>query len=142
MAAFQEGTCIVLARVFSSSTNCSLLFKAHACAGEMSRGRFPQIHWLRGKILLKGRLFYQLVALTLWLCCLCERSTIILVEIFSDMCCLRIVHPGTVRQTQWLDPFNQDRRRDRWLREEDMLKRWVNLNFSCLSASQEDLYIS
>ena len=36
------------------------------------------------------------------------------------------MYPGTVRQTQWLDPFNRDRRCDRrWLREEDMLKRWV-----------------
>ena len=27
------------------------------------------------------------------------------------------MHPGTVRQIQWLDPFNRDRRRDyRWLR--------------------------
>ncbi|CAH3192066.1 unnamed protein product [Porites evermanni] len=34
------------------------------------------------------------------------------------------MYPGTVRQTQWLDPFNRDRRCDRrWLREEDMLKR-------------------
>ena len=32
------------------------------------------------------------------------------------------MHPGTVRQTQWLDPFNRDRRHDCWLREEDMLK--------------------
>ena len=25
---------------------------------------------------------------------------------FSDMCCLEDNAPGTVRQTQWLDPFN------------------------------------
>ena len=35
------------------------------------------------------------------------------------------MHPGTVRLRQWLDPFYQDRHCDRWLREEDMLKRWV-----------------
>ena len=29
---------------------------------------------------------------------------------------LRIMHPGTVRQTQSLDPFNRDGRCDRWLR--------------------------
>ena len=40
------------------------------------------------------------------------------------------MYPGTVRQTQWLDPFNRDRRCDRrWLREEDMLKRWVMFTF-------------
>ena len=39
------------------------------------------------------------------------------------------MYPGTVRQTQWLDPFNRDRRCDRWLREEDMLKRWVIFTF-------------
>ena len=50
-----------------------------------------------------------------------------LVEMFSDMCCL-----GTVRQTQGLDPFNLDWRCDRWLREEDMLKRWVIITFLCL----------
>ena len=43
-----------------------------------------------------------------------------------------IMHPGTVRQTQWLDPFNRDRRCDRRLREEDMLKRWVIFTFLCL----------
>ena len=43
------------------------------------------------------------------------------------------MHPGTVRQTRWLDPFNRDRRCDRWLREEDMLKRWVTqFHFLCL----------
>ena len=40
-----------------------------------------------------------------------------------------IMHPGTVRQTQWLDPFNRDKRCDRWLREEAMLKRWVIFTF-------------
>ena len=33
------------------------------------------------------------------------------------------MYPGTVRQTEWLDPFNRDRRCDRWLREEYMLKK-------------------
>ena len=32
------------------------------------------------------------------------------------------MHPETVKQTQWLDPFNRDRRCDHWLREEDKLK--------------------
>ena len=35
------------------------------------------------------------------------------------------MHSGNVRQTQWLDPFNRDRRCDRWLQEEDMLKWWI-----------------
>ena len=34
----------------------------------------------------KRQLFCQLVALTLLFCCLCERLTIILVEMFSNMC--------------------------------------------------------
>ena len=39
------------------------------------------------------------------------------------------MHPASVRQTQWLNPFNRDRRWDHWLREEDMLKRWVIFTF-------------
>ena len=39
------------------------------------------------------------------------------------------MYPVTVKQTQWLDPFNRDRRCDRWLREEDMLKGWVLFTF-------------
>ena len=39
------------------------------------------------------------------------------------------MHPGTVRQTQWRDPFNRDRRCDRWLREE---KKVGNFHFLCL----------
>ena len=39
------------------------------------------------------------------------------------------MYPRTVRQTQWLDLFNPDRRRDRWLPEEDMLKRWEIFTF-------------
>ena len=45
------------------------------------------------------------------------------------------MQPGTVRQTQWLDPFNGDRRCDRWSREEDMLKnskKVGNFHFLCL----------
>ena len=54
---------------------------------------FWQIHWLRGKIPLTccqehKAAFCQSAALTLWFCCLYERSTIILVEMFSAMCCL------------------------------------------------------
>ena len=48
---------------------------------------------------------------------------------------LTIMYPGTVRQTQSLDSFNRDRRCDRWLREEDMLKnskKVGNFHFSCL----------
>ena len=55
---------------------------------------FRQSHWLRGKIPAKhcqderknGRFFLSVVVL--WFCCHCESSKIILVEIFSDMCCL------------------------------------------------------
>ena len=41
------------------------------------------------------------------------------------------MHPRTVRQTQWLDPFNRDPRCAcvRWLREEDMLKQEGNFHF-------------
>ena len=39
------------------------------------------------------------------------------------------MYPGTVRQTQWLDPFSRDRRCDRWFREDDMLKRLVIFTF-------------
>ena len=54
---------------------------------------FRQFHWLRGKISLtccreQQAGFCQSVALTLWFCCLYERSTIMFVEMFSDMCCL------------------------------------------------------
>ena len=56
---------------------------------------FRQSHWLRGKIPAKhcqderrnGRSFFLSVVVLLF-CCHCERSKIILVEIFSDMCCL------------------------------------------------------
>ena len=41
-----------------------------------------------------------------------------------------IMYPGTVRQTQWPNPFNRDRRCDRWLREEDM--KVGNVHFLCL----------
>ena len=42
------------------------------------------------------------------------------------------MYPGTVRQTHWLDPFNRDadRRYDRWMQGEDMLKRWVMFSAS------------
>ena len=51
------------------------------------------------------------------------------------------MHPETVRQTQWLDPFNRDRRCDRWLREEDRLERCV-ISLFMFSASHENLYSS
>ena len=37
---FQEETGIVLVLVFPSSSNPPLVFKAHACAGGLSRDRF------------------------------------------------------------------------------------------------------
>ena len=46
-----------LALLFSSTTNRSLPFKAHACTGEISRGRFQAISLARGKIPLKKHLF-------------------------------------------------------------------------------------
>ena len=42
------------------------------------------------------------------------------------------MHPGTVRQTQWLEPLARvarDRRCDRWLREEHVPKRRVIFTF-------------
>ena len=47
------------------------------------------------------------------------------------------MHPGTVRQTQWLDPFNGDRRCHPWLREQDMPKKWVIFTFSVKCKSRE-----
>ena len=52
-----------------------------------------QFHWLRGKISLtrcreQQAVFGQSVALTLWFSCLYEKSTIMLIEMFSGMCCL------------------------------------------------------
>ena len=49
----------------------------------------------------------------------------------------RIMYPGTVRQTQWLDPFNGDRRCDRCLREEKNAKKVGNFHFLCLYKSRE-----
>ena len=46
-----------LALVFSSTTNRSLPFKAHACTGEISGGRFQANSFSRGKIPLKRQLF-------------------------------------------------------------------------------------
>ena len=78
---------------FSLSTNWHLLFKVHECTGEISRGRFEanslsKFPWNVVKMKEEKAAFLSVVELTLWLCCLCEKSTIILVEIFSDMCCL------------------------------------------------------
>ena len=43
------------------------------------------------------------------------------------------MHPGSVRQTQSLDPFNRDGRCYRWLREgrhaKKTVKRWVIFTF-------------
>ena len=91
---FQEETGIVLGLVFPSSSNRPLVLKAHACTGALSRDRFPtnslaqrQNHFeMLSRT--RGSFFCRSVALTLWFCCLYERSTIILVEMFSDMCCL------------------------------------------------------
>ena len=54
---------------------------------------FRQIHWPRSKISLtrcreQKAAFLSVGRLTLWSFGLCERSTIILVEMFSEMCCL------------------------------------------------------
>ena len=46
-----------LALVFSSTTDRSLPFKAHACTGEISGGRFQANSFSRGKISLKRQLF-------------------------------------------------------------------------------------
>ena len=81
-----------LGLLFPSSSNRPLVFKAHACTGGLSRGRFPanslakrQNH-LEMLLRTKGSLFCRSFALTLWFCSPYERSTIILVEMFSDMC--------------------------------------------------------
>ena len=45
------------------------------------------------------------------------------------------MYPGTVRKAQWLDPFNQDQRCDRWLREGRHAKKVgtkVIIHFLCL----------
>ena len=54
-------------------------------------------------------IFCRSVALTLWFCSLYERSTIILVEMFSDMCCLEDnISRNCQTETQWLDPFKRE----------------------------------
>ena len=87
---FQEETGYKIAWVFPSSSNRPLLFKAHVCIGEISRDRFQanSLAERQNPLDMSGRLSCQSVALTLWFCCLYERSTIILAEMFSDMCCL------------------------------------------------------
>ena len=92
---------------------------------------FRQIHWPRSKISLtrcreQKAAFLSVGRLTLWSFGLCERSTIILVEMFSEMCCLkddvsRNCHTNTVARSG----VSAIRRSDRWLREEYMLNRWV-----------------
>ena len=88
---FQEEKGYKMAWVFPSSSNCPLLFKEHACTGQISRDR-SQANSLADRQnpldMLSRTKGCQSVALTLWFCCLYERSTIILVEMFSDMCCL------------------------------------------------------
>ena len=44
---FQEETGYKMARVFPSSSNRPLLFKAHACTSGYHVIDFRQIHWLR-----------------------------------------------------------------------------------------------
>ena len=83
----------------------------------------------------KRQLFCQSVALTLWFRCLYERSTIILVEMFSDMCCLE---DNASRNC----PTNTVAR-STIIMEEDMLKRWVIFTFYVLCcASHGNLYSS
>ena len=128
-------TGIILARVFSSSTNWHLLFKVHECTGEISRGRFEvnllgKFPWNVVEMKEEKAAFLSVVELTLWLCCLCEKSTIILVEIFSDMCCLED-NTSCKCQTECLDPFNGD-----WLRSLVVRRKHANkvcnFHFSCL----------
>ena len=104
---------------------------------------FQQSHWLRVKIPSKccqGQLFLSVVVLLF--CCQCERSKIILVEIFSDMCCLED-NASCNCQT---NTFNRDRRSDCWMREEDIPKRVGNflllrlVQVSCNSVQQEGIW--
>ena len=129
--------------IFPSSSNRPLLCKAHVCIGEISHDCFPANSLAQTQNPLdmlsrrKGSFFVTrqcrrcgFVAsmrdrLLFWLKCL----VICFVQ--------RIMHPGTVRQTQWLDPFNQGQRCHRWLREEDMLKRWVIFTFFVQYKSRE-----
>ena len=71
-----------MAWVFPSSSNHLCSLKRMPVLAEYHIIDFWQIHWLRGKISLTC---CQSVALTLWFCCLYEKSIIILVEMFSDM---------------------------------------------------------
>ena len=136
-----------MAWVFPSSSNRPLLFKAHACTGDLSRDRFRANSLAQRQNPLdmlsttKGR-FSQSVALKL-----CFVASMRDRQLFWSKCLVicvvqRIIHPRTVRQTQWLDPFNRDRRCDRQFREEDILKRWVNSSLFMFSASLENLYSS
>ena len=96
---------------------------------------FRQSHWLRGKILAKccqderrnGTFFRK------WMCCgfvATVRDRKLFWSKFLVICVVQqIMRPGTVRQTHWLDPFNRDRRCDRWMRGGDMQKRWVIFSF-------------
>ena len=94
-----------------------------------------QSHWLRGKIPAKhcqderknGRVFLSVVVL--WFCCHCESSKIILVEIFSDMCCL-VDNASWNCQTNTLARYIYPRSAlQSLMRGEGMLKRWVIFSF-------------
>ena len=96
---------------------------------------FRQSHWLRGKIPAKhcqderknGRFFLSVVVL--WFCCHCESSKIILVEIFSDMCCL-VDNASWNCQTNTLARYIYPRSAlQSLMRGEGMLKRWVIFSF-------------
>ena len=131
-----------MAWIFPSSSNRPLLFKARASTGEISRDRFRENSLAQRQSPLdmlsrtKGS-FFQSVALTLCFCCLYERLTISLVEMFSNICFLEDNPSQHCQQTQWLDPFNRDRRCDPQFRKEDILKRWVNFTFCVQCKSRE-----
>ena len=57
------------------------------------------------------------------------------------------MHPELSDKTHWLDPFIRDRRCNRSMRGEDMLKRWVIFSFyvlvqvSCNSVAVEEKFL-
>ena len=69
----------------------------------------------------------------LWFCCLYERSTIILVEMFSDMCCLENnASQNCQTETQWLDPFNRESALRSLVARRRPAKKVSNVHFLCL----------
>ena len=86
--------------------------------------------------------FYQSVALTLWFCCLYERSTIMLVEMFSDMCCLED-NASRDCQTNTMARSVQSRLALRSLvARRRHVKKVGSFHFFMFSVSHENLYSS